>query len=147
LGRSPRACAATKSFATPTHYRPLPFVGVSPWSDQEVREYAAHHGISALSGRKRVTDWIVDDTGFPKQGVKSPGVQRQYGGTLGKTGNCQIAVSVTVATRTMHLPIDMDLYLPRICAEDLCRGSRALLCRAHPLRRRVSTQVAHQLGQ
>jgi hypothetical protein len=48
-------------------------VGVSPWSDEEVREYAAHRGISALSGREPVTDWIVDDTGFPKQGDTSPG--------------------------------------------------------------------------
>ena len=103
------------------HYRLLHFVGVSPWSDGEVREYAAHHGISALSRREPVTDWIVDDTGFPKQGDKSPGVQRQYSGTLGKTGNCQIAVSVTVATRTMHLPIDMDLYLPASWAEDRAR--------------------------
>jgi SRSO17 transposase len=103
------------------HYRLIRFLSVSPWSDAAVREYAAHHGISALSRREPVTDWIIDDTGFPKQGDKSPGVQRQYSGTLGKTGNCQIAVSVTVATRTMHLPIDMDLYLPKSWAEDRTR--------------------------
>jgi SRSO17 transposase len=103
------------------HYRLIRFVGVSPWSDREVREYAAQHAISAMSRSEPVTDWIVDDTGFPKQGDKSPGVQRQYSGTLGKRGNCQIAVSVTVATLTMHVPVDMDLYLPKSWADDRTR--------------------------
>jgi SRSO17 transposase len=107
------------------HYRLLHFVGTAPWSDEEVRRHATQHGVSAMSRREPVTDWIVDDTGFPKQGDKSPGVQRQYSGTLGRTGNCQIAVSVTVATRTMHLPIDMDLYLPASWAEDRSRCDAA----------------------
>ena len=103
------------------HHRLLHFLAVAPWSDREVREYAAQVGIRAMTTREPVTDWIVDDTGFPKQGDKSPGVQRQYSGTLGKTGNCQIAVSVTVATPTMHLPIDMDLYLPESWTDDRAR--------------------------
>jgi SRSO17 transposase len=78
-----------------------------------------------MMAREPVTDWIVDDTGFPKQGDKSPGVQRQYSGTLGKTGNCQVAVSVTVATSTMHLPLDMDLYLPKSWDDNRARCKAA----------------------
>jgi SRSO17 transposase len=115
-----RACADPE-LCNAYHDRLLHFLGVAPWSDAKVRAYATRYALSAVTAREPVTDWIVDDTGFPKQGDKSPGVQRQYSGTLGKTGNCQVAVSVTIATRTMHLPIDMDLYLPESWAEDRVR--------------------------
>ncbi len=48
-------------------------------------------------------------------------MQRQYSGTLGKTGNCQVAPSLTIATRTQELPIDMDLYLPESWADNRVR--------------------------
>jgi SRSO17 transposase len=115
-----RVCG-DKELCNAYHYRLLHFLGISPWSDEEVREYSARYAITAMTTREAVSDWIVDDTGFPKQGNKSPGVQRQYSGTLGKTGNCQIGVSVTVATRTMHLPVDMDLYLPQSWADHRAR--------------------------
>lgn len=107
------------------HDQLLHFLGVSRWSDREVREHAARYALEALTAREPVEAWIIDDTGLPKQGDKSPGVQRQYSGTLGKTGNCQIAVSVTVATRTQHLPVDMDLYMPTSWTDDRrrCRAA------------------------
>jgi SRSO17 transposase len=107
------------------HDQLLHFVGVSPWSDGDVRQLSAGYALAALRMREPIEDWIVDDTGFPKQGTKSPGVQRQYSGTLGKVGNCQLAVSVTVATRTKHLPIDMDLYLPTSWTDDRRRCQAA----------------------
>lgn len=68
---------------------------------------------------------VFDDTGFPKQGRASAGVQRQYSGTLGKTGNCQVAVSCHYAERTLGWPVDVRLYLPQSWAEDAERRRRA----------------------
>ena len=82
------------------------------------------HGFSA-SVREPVTTWILDDTGFLKQGKTSVGVQRQYTGTAGKITNCQVGVSLSLATRTEHLPIDFELYLPASWAEDPARRLEA----------------------
>lgn len=105
--------------------RLLHFLTDSPWRDQPIREHAAQYALKAMIAREPIDSWILDDTGFPKQGNKSPGVQRQYSGTLGKTGNCQVATSLTIATRTQHLPVDMDLYLPQSWADDRgrCRAA------------------------
>src|SRR3954452_23016653 len=68
---------------------------------------------------------IFDDTGFAKQGRCSVGVARQYSGTLGKVGNCQVAVNCHYAERTLAWPVATRLYLPRPWAEDATRRRRA----------------------
>lgn len=55
---------------------------------------------------------MVDDTDFPKDGRCSPGVARQYSGTLGKVGNCQIGVGVHAASGTASCPLSWRLFLP-----------------------------------
>jgi SRSO17 transposase len=105
--------------------RLLNFLRDSPWSDREVRRESARHVIAALQEQEPVTTWIIDDTGFPKQGKHSVGVQRQYSGTLGKVGNCQIGVSLTVATRHEHVPTDFALYIPQSWLEDSERCEKA----------------------
>jgi SRSO17 transposase len=108
---------AARACADPTrmdadHQRLHHFATDSPWEDDAVRREAARYALAAMTEREPIECWIIDDTGFPKQGKHSVGVQRQYSGTLGKVGNCQVAVSLSVATRTEHLPIDFALYLP-----------------------------------
>ena len=69
--------------------------------------------------------WIIDDTGFPKQGRHSVGVARQYCGMLGKQDNCQVAVSVSLACEAASLPVAWQLYLPKEWAEDVDRRDKA----------------------
>ena len=87
------------------HQRLLHFAVDSKWSDRDVRREAAQHALSAMTRREPVEVWIVDDTGFLKQGTHSVGVQRQYTGSAGKIANCQVGVSLSIATRTEHVPI------------------------------------------
>ena len=55
---------------------------------------------------------VVDDTGFPKDGDASPCVARQYSGTLGKTGNCQVGVSVHLVNDHASCAAGLAAVLP-----------------------------------
>lgn len=77
---------------------------------------------------------ILDETSFPKQGHASVGVARQYCGALGKTANCQVAVSVHLGTDTACLPLTWGLYLPQAWIDDPGRRAAA----------RVPETVAYQ---
>jgi SRSO17 transposase len=68
---------------------------------------------------------IFDDTGFAKQGKCSVGVARQYSGTLGKVGNCQVTVNCHYAERTIAWPVATRLYLPEPWAQDAARRKKA----------------------
>jgi SRSO17 transposase len=119
-----RACADPDE--TDAHHQRLQhFLTDSPWSDREVRRTAASYALGAMTDREPVEAWIIDDTGFLKQGKHSVGVQRQYTGSAGKVANCQVGVSLSVATRTEHLPIDFELYLPKAWTDDPARREEA----------------------
>ena len=91
------------------HYQALHhFVAVSPWDWRPVRRRLAE----LLCGALGPTAWVVDDTGFPKDGTHSVGVQRQYSGTLGKRANCQLGVSVNAVTQQASCPLDWRLFVP-----------------------------------
>jgi SRSO17 transposase len=107
------------------HQRLIHFLTDSQWSDRAVRRESARYALSAMMERDSIDAWIVDDTGFLKQGTHSVGIQRQYTGSAGKTANCQIGVSLSVATRTEQLPIDFELYLPRSWTENARRRKEA----------------------
>jgi len=100
------------------HQRLLHMLNDSPWKDHAIRRYATQYALSALPKDDPILSWILDDTGFPKSGAHSVGVQRQYTGTLGKVTNCQVGPSLTLATATTHLPVDFELYLPKSWLED-----------------------------
>src|SRR6059058_921061 len=81
--------------------------------------------LPAIERHGPVAYWIVDDSGFPKQGKHSVGVARQYCGQLGKQDNCQVAVSLSIANHHASLPVAYRLYLPREWAEDEARRLKA----------------------
>lgn len=120
-----RACEDEESCGR-VHERLLHFLRLGSWSDRAVRREAMRYLVEALTARgESVTCWIFDDTGMLKQGKHSPGVQRQYTGSAGKITNCQLAVSLSIATATEQAPIDMELYLPESWTEDRSRRRRA----------------------
>ncbi|MGH2667995.1 IS701 family transposase [Actinokineospora sp.] len=97
------------------------FLADSPWDPAlVVRAVAAR-----VAPRIAVEAWVLDDTGFVKDGKRSPGVKRQYSGTLGKVGNCQIGVSVHAVGAGGTVPLGWALYLPEEWCVDAERRKRA----------------------
>lgn len=100
-------------------------VAKAPWSDEAVLAAVRAQVLPAMTRKQPIVAWIVDDTGIPKKGRHSVGVARQYCGPLGKQENCQVAVSLSVATWEASLPVAWRLYLPKEWAEDRARRRRA----------------------
>src|SRR6478672_8595650 len=107
---------------TPARYESLQqFLADSPW-DPGLLVRACAERVAFEIG---VVAWVVDDTGIVKDGKHSPGVKRQYSGSLGKIGNCQIAVSVHAIGERGTLPLGWRLYLPEEWCDDLARRRKA----------------------
>ena len=90
------------------HQRLQQFITSSTWGYVAVRRNVARWFASS----QPVEALVVDDTGFPKDGVASPCVARQYSGTLGKIGNCQVAVSVHLVNEGASCAADWRLFCP-----------------------------------
>src|SRR5436309_3677635 len=107
---------------TPARYESLQqFLADSPWDPERLVRACAERVAPGIG----VVAWVVDDTGIVKDGRHSPGVKRQYSGTLGKIGNCQIAVSVHAVGERATLPLGWSLYLPEEWCDDLSRRRKA----------------------
>ncbi len=100
------------------------FVAQAEWSDAEMLRRVAQWVVPKMDFSERGF-WIIDDTAFPKKGVHSVGVARQYCGVLGKQDNCQVAVSISLANEQASLPVAYRLYLPKEWAQDAARRRKA----------------------
>jgi len=103
----------------------LHFISTGGWSDAKVLAKVRELVVPAIQQHGPIEAWIIDDTGFPKQGRHSVGVQHQYCGQLGKQANCQVAVSLSIANPFASLPVAYRLYLPKAWAEDHARRQQA----------------------
>ena len=97
------------------------FIADSPWDPAALVRNVAERVAAVID----MQAWVLDDTGFVKDGKRSPGVQRQYTGSLGKIGNCQIGVSLHAAGAKGTVPLGWALYLPEEWCEDSERRRRA----------------------
>jgi SRSO17 transposase len=121
----PLAAVTAPGRTAAQHQSLLHFVGESNWSDEKVLAKVREMVLPAIERHGAIEAWIIDDTGFPKKGTHSVGVASQYCGQLGREGNCQVAVSLSVANHHASLPVAYRLYLPREWTKDRKRRRKA----------------------
>jgi SRSO17 transposase len=98
------------------------FVSASPWSDAAVWSVIRKQIIPHL---EPIQSWIIDETGWLKQGRHSVGVSHQYCGAVGKQANCQMSVELVVSDGWIAAPVGGRLYLPECWTKDRTRCDRA----------------------
>jgi SRSO17 transposase len=107
---------------SPARYESLQqFLADSPWDAALLVRGCAERVAPEIG----ILAWVVDDSGIKKDGKHSPGVKRQWSGTLGKIDNCQVTVSVHAAGARGTLPLGWRLYLPEEWCGDELRRARA----------------------
>jgi SRSO17 transposase len=119
--RNAENVAETIPGATPRSLQRL--LTEAPWSPEPVIDRLQAYVGARLNQPKGV--FVLDESGFPKQGKKSVGVARQYCGTLGKVGNCQVGVFLAYTSARGHALVDKRLYLPEAWVDDpaLCHSA------------------------
>ena len=121
----PMAAVVAPARVSAKHQSLLHLVAQAAWSDEALLGKVRELVLPAIEAQGKIEAWIVDDTGFAKKGVHSVGVARQYCGRLGKTDNCQIAVTLSIANHAASLPIAHRLYLTEDWAADEARRKKA----------------------
>ncbi|SMD08010.1 SRSO17 transposase [Lentzea albidocapillata] len=123
------------------HQQLQQFVSTSTWDHFEVRRRLAVWA----AGFVDPDALVIDDTGFPKDGKDSPGVARMYCGALGKTGNCQVGVSVHAVTDWASAAIDWRLFLPESWDDEKTADEQtAAEIRTRRARSQVPDEVRHR---
>jgi SRSO17 transposase len=107
----------------PGHDRLHHFVTSPAWDDAPLWRVLAEQADRQVGGSDAVL--MVDDTGMPKKGTASVGVTPQYCGELGKTANCQVLVSLTLARGEVPVPVGLRLFLPTAWSDDPDRCAAA----------------------
>jgi len=82
------------------------FLADSPWDEQDVWRAIRREVIPVL---EPLAAWIIDETGWLKQGNKSVGVAHQYCGAVGKQANCQVSVEVVVSDGDRDMKLQCSL--------------------------------------
>jgi SRSO17 transposase len=136
----PLAAITAPASVCAQHQSLLHFVGLAPWSDEEVLAKVRELVLPSMQRQEPIQAWIIDDTATPKKGKHLVGVAHQYCGQLGKQANCQAAVSLSIATHQASLPIAWRLYLPREWAKDRERRKKAGIPK--DIRFRTKPQIA-----
>jgi SRSO17 transposase len=99
------------------------FLSLLKWDQDRMRdrlheivrdEHASPHAVG-----------LIDETSDPKKGDKTPGVQKQWCGRLGKTENCMVTVHLGYAADDFHCLLDGELFLPASWANDRERCQEA----------------------
>jgi len=98
------------------------FLADSPWDEQDVWRAIRREVVPVM---EPLAAWIIDETGWLKQGNKSVGVAHQYCGAVGKQANCQVSVEVVVSDGEIAAPVAGQLYLPESWASDKARRQAA----------------------
>jgi len=122
-----------------------------PGSYQGLQHFITHSSWEVRPFWQRLRELIpvrngilaIDDTGLPKQGTGSVGVQRQYCGAVGKIANCQIAVSTALIANGFTWLTSMELYLPESWSQDDERRDRARVPTSVQFREKWRIAVAH----
>src|SRR5476651_356609 len=121
----PMAAVTAPERTAAQHQSLLHFVGQAGWSDGKVLAKVREMVLPTIERHGPIEAWIIDDTGFPKKGAHSVGVARQYCGQLGKQDNCQVAVTLSLASVQGSVPVGYQLYLPKDWAADPVRRKKA----------------------
>lgn len=137
----PMAARVDPMHASARHQALHHFVAKAEWSHEEMLRRVCQWVIPKMDFAGGGW-WIIDDTGFPKKGRHSVGVARQYCGMLGKQDNCQVAVSVSLASAQGSLPVAWQLYLPEDWAADPRRRAKGGV--PEDVRFATKTQIALQ---
>ena len=99
------------------------FLTEAPWSTTPVITALQQYLAPRLAAPDGV--FVIDESGFPKQGKHSVGVAPQYCGALGKAANCQMGVFLAYVSARGHALIDARLFLPQVWTDDPERCTRA----------------------